>query len=238
MAAPNSGRRQPDLLRGLDASARAKVLARGRACVFRRGQAVFRQGEPHDGIFLIESGLVRVFYTAPAGREITLAYWMAGNFCGGPEVFGAGAHVWSGAAVRDTRVIALGGAVLRELVDQYPSLAVGIIDCLVFKGICYSLLAQLLGTRSVTERLAGALLQMASVYGRSTAQGVEIAMAFTHDDLANMVGATRQWISMTLRRFADAGLLATSRRTLIILRPERLAAMSESDETTNVVPVA
>ena len=100
MAAPNSGRRQPDLLRGLDASARAKVLARGRACVFRRGQAVFRQGEPHDGIFLIESGLARVFYTAPAGREITLAYWMAGNFCGGPR------SVWRGRP----RLVRRGGA--------------------------------------------------------------------------------------------------------------------------------
>lgn len=238
MAAPNAGRRQPDLLGGLDASARADVLARGRPRMFRRGQSVFRQGEPHDGIFLIESGLVRVFYTAPTGREITLAYWMAGNFCGGPEVFGAGAHIWSGAAVRDTRVIALSGTVLRCLVDQFPPLAVGIIDSLVFKGICYSLLAQLLGTRSVTERLAGALHQMASAYGRPVPEGIEIAMAFTHDDLASMVGATRQWVSMTLRRFADQGLLATSRRRLIIVQPERFAAMSKADEATNIVPVA
>ena len=43
----------------------------------------FRQGEQHDGIYLIESTRT-VFYTAPAGQEITLGHWMAGNFCGGP----------------------------------------------------------------------------------------------------------------------------------------------------------
>lgn len=181
---------------------------------------------------------MRVFYTAPSGREITLAYWMAGNFCGGPEVFGAGAHIWSGTAVRDTRVLALSGSVLRAFVDRYPPLAVGIIESLVFKGICYSLLAQLLGTRPVIGRLSGALHQMATAYGRATPEGIEIAMSFTHDDLASMVGATRQWVSMTLRRFADEGLIATSRRRLIILQPERLAAMSDAEEPRNVVPVA
>ena len=84
MAAPTFGRPQPNLLSGLDASGRALVLARGRPKAFRGGQGVFRQGEQHDGIYLIESGLARVFYTAPAGQEITLAYWTAGNFCGGP----------------------------------------------------------------------------------------------------------------------------------------------------------
>src|ERR1700741_2894622 len=55
-------------------------------------------GVKHDGIYLIESGRIRVFYTSPQGREITLAYWHVGNFVGGPEVFGTGIHQWSGVA--------------------------------------------------------------------------------------------------------------------------------------------
>jgi len=227
MAASTSGRSQQDLLSGLDASGRALVLARGRPKVFRGGQAVFRQGEQHDGIYLIESGLVRVFYTAPAGREITLAYWTAGNFCGGPEVFGTGQHVWSGTAVRDTRVLCLSGRTLRSLVDQLPGLAIGIIDGLTFKGICYSHLAQMLGTRSVTGRLSSALEELARIYGRRTPDGIEIDMPFTHDDLANMVGATRQWVSMMLGRLVEDGVLQKNHRRLVIQRPERLARMND-----------
>jgi CRP-like cAMP-binding protein len=230
MAASEMCQTQPDLFNVLDPVARGVVLARGKRIVFRKDQPVFRQGERHDGIFLIESGLVRVFYTAPTGREITLAYWTAGNFCGGPEVFGAGDHVWSGTAARDTAVIALSGRDLRTLVDRFPPLAIGIIECLIFKGSCYSHLAQLLGTRSVTERLVSVLHQMVRVYGRPVDGAVEIAMPFTHDDLASMVGATRQWVSMTLRRFAKAGLLALKRRRILILDPPRLAAMAESPE--------
>ena len=227
MAAAGDDAPQPDLLRQLDPAGRALVLERGRPRLYRRGQAIFRQGEQHDGIFLIESGLVRVFYTAPSGREITLAYWMAGNFCGGPEIFGVGTHVWSGTAVRDTRVLFLSGPVLRDLVERLPTLALGIIDSLVFKGSCYSHLAQLLGTRSVTDRLSGVLHQLSRVYGRASPDGVEVTMPFTHDDLASMVGATRQWVSITLKRFADQGLLTMDRRRLVILQPERLASMSD-----------
>jgi len=59
------------------------------------GTTVFLQGDEHTGIWLIEEGVVRTFYAAPSGRQITLAYWTAGHFVGGPEIFGGGQHVWS-----------------------------------------------------------------------------------------------------------------------------------------------
>ena len=59
------------------------------------GGSVFFQGDEHKGIWLIEEGKVRTYYAAPSGRQITLAYWTAGHFVGGPEIFGGGEHIWS-----------------------------------------------------------------------------------------------------------------------------------------------
>jgi CRP-like cAMP-binding protein len=53
--------------------------------VLCRGQTLFSRGARHDGIFLIQTGRIRVYYTAPSQREITLAYWHPGNFVGGPD---------------------------------------------------------------------------------------------------------------------------------------------------------
>jgi len=210
---------QPDLFGKLSEEERARVIARGRRRRFLRGEAVFHQGNQHDGIFLIEEGLVRVFYTAASGREITLAYWMPGNFVGGPEIFGAGIHVWSGTAVRDTMGVMLAGAELRALVERIPALAMGIIEGLIFKGSCYSLLAQMLGTLSVGERLVLVLRRLTQMYGVATGEGTMIATPFTHDDLAHMVGATRQWVSMTFRRLAEQGVLRVRRGQILILKP-------------------
>ena len=75
----------PSLFSGLTESEIAQVMGSGKRRVLYRGAQLFSQGSPQDGIFLIESGRIKVFYTAPSGREITLAYWHSGNFVGGPE---------------------------------------------------------------------------------------------------------------------------------------------------------
>jgi CRP-like cAMP-binding protein len=223
--------RQPDLLGALDAAGRALVAARGRKRLFKRGETVFRQDDSNDGIFLVEAGLVRVFYTAASGREITLAYWAPGSFVGGPEVFGSGNHVWSGVAARESQLLWLSGIDMRALVQRLPAFALGIIDGLAFKGTCYSLLAQMLGTRTVVERLACVLCRLMELYGVRTEAGIAVSSPFTHDNMAHMVGATRQWVSMTLRRFADQGILVAERKDLLILRPDWLAAQRDSADS-------
>jgi CRP/FNR family cyclic AMP-dependent transcriptional regulator len=212
----------PNLLGHLTAKQRATVLGRGRRTVVYRGTTLFTQGDRHDGIFLIESGTIKVFYTAPSGREITLAYWYPGNFVGGPEVFGEGKHVWSGVAVRNSAVVALSGADLRGLVEQMPELSFGLIDGLVFKGKCYSALAQMLGTRSVGERLTLLLRSLCQLYGTVEDNALVIAAAYSQQDLANMVGATRQWVTVTLNRLEKDGILKLDKRRITVLRPDRL----------------
>lgn len=171
------------------------------------GESVFCQGDTHDGIFLIESGSVRTFYTGPTGREITLAYWTPGHFVGGPEIFGGGAHMWSGVATQETRLLWLRGADLYRLMERTPRLALGIVEGLVQKGKCYSALVHMLGTRSVVERLAQLLLILADTDGKPTEKGIEIRRSFTHEELANMVGSTRQWVTVTLDKFQKQGAI-------------------------------
>jgi CRP/FNR family cyclic AMP-dependent transcriptional regulator len=212
----------PTLFAALTPREREFVISHGRRRVLNRGQTLFNQGSVHEGIYLIESGRIRVFYTAPSGREITLAYWHAGNFVGGPEIFGAGPHLWSGVATSNCSVVQLPGKTLRNLVQQVPSLAIGIIEGLTFKGKCYSALAQMLGTRSITERLAHLLLHLIDAYGIEDDKGILIGAAFTHADLAHMVGATRQWVTISLRRLQEQGVILCRKSQIIIRRPDAL----------------
>jgi len=197
----------PNLLARLSEPDRARVLALGRPRTLERGEAV-------------------------SGREITLAYWYPGNFVGGPEVFGGGTHVWSGIAARRSTVLALAGGELKRLIAQMPELGIGIIEGLVFKGKCYSALAQMLGTRSVTERLSLLLRSLCDLYGIEEEDGIFIGAAFTHEDLAHMVGATRQWVTMTLKRFQQQGVLRFKRGQLTILRPDLLEQAGGAGDDT------
>jgi CRP-like cAMP-binding protein len=215
----------PSLMEKLTLRERETVLKQGRRKVLNRGQTLFSQGAKHDGIFLIESGRIRVFYSSPAGREITLAYWHVGNFVGGPEVFDHGIHQWSGVASSNCSVVQLPGKELRSLVSEIPNLAIGLIEGLAFKGKCYSALAQMLGTRSITQRLAHLLLHLMDLYGVEDPDGTVIAAAFTHADLAHMVGATRQWVTISLKRMQEKRIVLTKRSQIVVCLPNVLEEM-------------
>ena len=193
------------------------------------GGNVFVQGDEHEGIWLIEEGVVRAFYAAPSGREITLAYWTAGHFVGGPEIFGGGQHVWSADVVRDCRLLYLPAAAIRGLIETQPSFALGLIEGLVAKGKCYSALAQMLGTRSVGERLAQLLIILAENHGRRDGNRLVIDRKFTHDQIATIVGSTRQWVTMTLDKFQKQGILSVARQSIVIERYDLLVAQISAE---------
>lgn len=222
--------RAASLVERLSEHDQARVRAHGREMRLAAGATLFRQGEPHDGIVVIEDGQIRSFYTAPSGREITLAYWSKGHFVGGPDVFGGGTHMWSAEAVRPTRLVFLPGDGLRELARQVPDLAIGLIDALVFKARCYSAFAQMLGTRSVSQRLVQLIQHLAQAYGIPDERGILIAAAFTHADLAALIGATRQWVTVQLGRMQAQGILTNRRGLMVVLKPEALAQALAGDE--------
>ena len=217
--------REPSLIDGLRKEDLNRVLQFARKRTLQLHELLFAQGDPHDGIVIVESGRIRSFYTAPSGREITLAYWFPGNFIGGPNIFGGGTHMWAAEAVQKSEIIMLAGCNLRELAASIPDLALGLIDALAFKARCYSAVAQMLGTRSISERLTQLLFFLASTYGIKEPNGIFIAASFTHEELAHLVGATRQWVTISLTRLQKAGVLEYRRGMLLIRKPEQLATI-------------
>ena len=203
-------------LASLTPTDRDRVRAMGTLCTLPKEAGLFFQGKPHTGVWVVEKGRVRTFYTAPSGREITLAYWSAGHFVGGPEVFGRGRHVWSADALDDCELLFLSGPNLRRLVETIPDVAVAVIDGLVAKGKCYSALIQMLGTRSISDRLRQLLVILADTYGRQDGDTVVIDRSITYEQVASIVGATRQWVTQSLDRLQKEGVLVISRREIRI----------------------
>lgn len=194
------------------------------------GARVFEQGRPHSGIFVIEEGCVRTFYAGPTGKEITLAYWKEGHFVGGPELFGRGYHVWSAEAAVPSVLSWISGNLLRSLALQNSELAMGLIDALIVKGKCYSSLAQILGTKPARGRLAELLLALAGRDGEAKpSKGATVPRHVTHEQLASIIGSTRQWVTATLSRFERDGLLTVGPETIVIrdVRALREAYASE-----------
>ena len=174
-------RQIPGFLNDLTDGDRERLLSIGQNRTFQPNEPLWRQGDPHLGIYVIGSGRIRSFYLAPSGREVTLAYWFAGNFVGSAR------HFWRWPAyvvlfgshdAADT--IFLPGAALRKLTLESAPIAVALLDALSFKARCYSAMAQMMGTRSATERLERLLAFLATIYGMKDEEGLMIGVSFTH----------------------------------------------------------
>lgn len=223
-----ASRPPPRFMESLSDTERRVVALEGTRLRVRRGELLFRQGTNHNGIYIIRSGRIRTFFIAPSGREITLANWVPHHFVGGPEVFGRGTHQWSGMAMTDADVLHLTAAQLRRMTHELPGFAMALIEGLVYKGRCFSSLVQMLGTQSASARLAHVLMSLSELHGRAPASGdardVLITQAFTHDQLASIIGVTRQWVSMMLSRWRSEHILRMEGRRIVVVDHDKLAA--------------
>lgn len=223
---PRSAAGQPALLEHLSDDERRRFLARCTEMTFRPRDTIFSQNLPTTATFLILDGLVRTYYLSPVGREITMAFWSAGDLIGGPAFFGERpTHIWSAQAIETTRALTISTRALKELAEELPSVALGIIDALSFKLHWVSLMLQTLGTESVTQRLATLLLQLSETYGEPSEDGTVIRYPFSQADLASMVGASRPWVSTTFGRLQKEGVVAMRQRHIVIIGLEKLKEM-------------
>ncbi len=216
----------PNIFELLSEKELARLVGEGRETAYRAGEYFFRQGDKHDGIHFIRSGRVRSFYLSSSGREITLAYWPRGHFVGAPQILGGGEHMWSSVAVEPSVGLWLPGAALRKLIYETPSLAIGVIEGLVYKSMCYTALLQIMGTQSKTSRLGHLLLTLSAPRAREP-NVADIHTHFTQEELANMVGSTRQSISTSLDKFERQKLIERQGNVIRVVDVAGLRALCD-----------
>lgn len=209
--------RHLDLLDRLQPHERSLLLSKFTQRSAPAGTILFTQGAKRSVSFFIESGLVRTFYVSPLGKEVTVGYCSSGDLVGGPYFCDDDCmHVWSGEAVNDSVVFSITGHDLKAVSKQIPAVADCLINALSFKLYRVSMLLQTRYTESVFHRLAQLLLNLAQMYGKPCKEGVLITHPFTQEDLANMVGASRQWVNTTFGQLQREGVVSNRKRQLII----------------------
>lgn len=213
---------QPDIFSRLSQQQKQEVTASAQRLTFEKNELLFSQGEVHTAVFVIESGIVRTFYASENGRELTLAYWQPGNLVGTPEVLSEGINQWFGEAVVTCEVLVFKCAMLRSLIERFPLLGIGIIEAMEFKGRWFSETLQRFGTMSVSERILESLYSLGEAYGVRTREGLVLRSIFTHGAIANMVGASRQWVTIELHNLEAKGLIRIGKRSLILLQSDRI----------------
>ncbi len=200
---------------------------------YAAGSMLFEQDQAHTHTFFLCHGLVRTYYLSPCAREITLAYWSRNDVIGGPDFLTRTPHIWSAVAIKATAARIIAAEDLDRLVRAHADLAYYINRTLTFKVHWLSGLLQVMGTGSVTDRLAHMLLKLGDLYGIQTQDGIVITERFSHEQLGNMVGASRPWTTMTLSRLQCAGVISIKQHRIVLHDPDVLRRVIASGGLDN-----
>ncbi|MBC8050918.1 MAG: Crp/Fnr family transcriptional regulator [Chitinophagales bacterium] len=220
------GQREGMLLERLSPDERTRVTDAAEIVRYENRGYLVTQGTPSDGLYIILQGLVESVYEETPGRELTLAYWTNGDFIGAPNILSQRPHIWSSKAVGPVEALWLSSAALERLIASSPGFSIALIHCLSFKAECYAKLAQTLATHSIESRLAEALLSQGRAFGDREAGGMVVGK-MRQRDLAKLVGATRQSVSLALRKMEAQDLIEIKPTIIVLKQVETLRRLTQ-----------
>lgn len=203
------------LLKALNKPDLTLVMETGRLATYQNREHLLKEGAPADGIHIILSGIVESTHAGTQGRELMLSTWEAGDFVGAPYILGDHRHSWSARALGKVEALHLDQDAIRRLIAQSPSFAIALIECLGFKGETYSMLAQTLAGQKAAERLILLLVKLCENAAQDESGPISLGR-ITQANLARMIGATRQSISLILNRLQDDGIIATGPTKMVV----------------------
>lgn len=203
-------------------------------CVVRTvpaGTVVFSTGEECRGLYIVESGRVRVYRVSSVGREQVLHVEGPGRPVAELPLFDGGPYPASAVTIEESRLVFLPRADFEHLYRTNPDAADAIIRALGKRLRHLVHVTETLAFRDVAARLALLLAGYAERSGHPTAEGVELAIDRTQEELALEIGAARESVSRAFKQLQKKGLITTVERDRIVIpdlrRLRTLAAPGE-----------
>mgnify|MGYP000004553601 CR=1 FL=1 len=214
---------QAPLFSALDAEAAAALRASMTEKRVPRGGVIFSEGEPGDRMYVILDGKVKLGQTSPDGRESLLAVLGPGEVFGELSLFDPGPRTATATAVTDTVVVGLGHADLRPWLTGRPEVAEALLQALAQRlRRTNEALADLVFS-DVPGRVAKQLLELADKFGQPGPDGVLVHHDLTQEELAQLVGASRETVNKALADFTSRGWIEVDQRQVLLMDMERLA---------------
>ncbi|MEN3299956.1 Crp/Fnr family transcriptional regulator, partial [Pseudonocardia sp.] len=189
----------------------------------RKGEILFNEGEPGDSLYIVLSGKVKIGRRAADGRQNLIALMAPSDMVGELALFDPGPRTATATAVIDTRLARLRKQALRPWLASRPEIAEQLLRVLARRlRRTNDSLADLIFT-DVPGRVAKTLLQMAGKFGSRDGGVLRVTHDLTQEEMAQLVGASRETVNKALADFAHRGWLRLEGKSVLILEPERLA---------------
>ena len=214
--------RKAPIFQGLDPAA-ANTLRTAMAPVkLRKGQALFKEGDDGDNLYIITSGKIKLGTKSQDGRENLLMVLGPGDMFGDLSLFDSGPRTSTATAVTESRLLSLGQEKVIPWVREHPEASLHLLARLASRLRRTNEVVSDLVFSDVPGRVAKALIDLGVKFGEKTNEGFLVHHDLTQEELAQLVGASRETVNNALADFAQRSWIKLEARAVLILDYDRL----------------
>jgi CRP/FNR family transcriptional regulator len=207
---------------------RRKIAGEVVETCYKKGEYIFREGDPAETFHILKSGSVKCVKTSPDGKEVTIKVLMPGDlFCCDAAVLDGAVHPGCAQPMGDVHVLALSKKAYFGMLRRNPDAAMEVIQYLGKRLHEAQENAKVLALNPADQRLASLLANLAERTGVRESGGIRLTVRLTRQDLANMVGITVETAIRVMSRFKRQRLVSGMAKNLMILDLAKLKQLAE-----------
>jgi CRP/FNR family transcriptional regulator len=197
---------------------------------FSAGEMVFAEGEPCTGLYVVESGHVRIFESSAGGREHVPRIEESGSSVAELPMFDGGNYPASVSTIDEATLLFLSKQDFQSLCLAHPQIALKVLRVVGTRLRRLVGIIEELSFTTVRHRLAAFLVRLARTSGTRTEEGIEITLPANNQELASQIGTVRELVSRNLSGFQAEGMLRIEGRSVTVTDLKALEAELQSAE--------
>jgi len=204
-----------DQIRALEAKSQIKT--------FDRKSLVYLPEDSGDSVMLVVSGRVRIYHITSEGKEALLAFIDPGELFGELTLVGQAEREEFAETMEKSQIVKIPGEEIRRLMEQHPQITLGLTRLIGLRRQKFERRLKSLMFQPNRERLIHLLLELAERYAVPHTEGIALRIKLSHQEMANLIGSTRETVTVVLGELQLEKLVAVRRRQVILKNVEALA---------------
>lgn len=191
----------------------------------KKRQPLYLTGDPSSNVYLLKKGRVKIANTASSGKEVTFDILEAGEVFGELDVLEDAPRSTSAEALDDALICVIPRKDFDQYLAMHPTVMFKLTKLIGLRLKKIQSRVEDLVFRDVPARLAHLLSELGKTEGAADAQGIRLKVRLTHQEMANLIGCSRETVSTIMGQFRDQGLIQMDGRTITILNEKGLSRL-------------
>jgi len=227
-----------NLFSKLNSSEKKQLIRLGKKYTIQKDQYVFQAHNPGKSIYLLVGGHAKVFHVSATGKEVILWFCLPGEVFGLAECLSGDQRKVYAQACSDTTVIAIPENEFNTFIASDAKIAKEVIELLSNRLRILSKTLLSVSTDDAESKVTHIINRLSSCYGILNDNELKIDFCITHQEIADMIGASRQTVTSTISRFKKQGLLFVDNHKIHLNLPLWKKHRGKNDEKYSIKYIA